>query len=150
MGGQEKHQFDQPSPQVAEQAAQARRQMAALLKQDKETHLFFKDGETEVPLPISVLPMLTYILEQLALGRGVAIIPNQEELTTQEAADFLNVSRPYLVKLLDEGKIPHHMVGVRRRVLFKDVQEYKEKRRARSRQALDELTQEAQALDMGY
>lgn len=71
-------------------------------------------------------------------------------LTTQEAANILNVSRPYLVKLIENGEIPFHKNGVRRKVLFKDLMEYKQKRDNASMVLLDELTAEAQAFNMGY
>ncbi len=71
-------------------------------------------------------------------------------LTTQEAATILNVSRPYLVKLIENGEIPFHKNGGRRKVLFKDLMEYKQKRDDASMVLLDELTAEAQAFDMGY
>jgi excisionase family DNA binding protein len=74
----------------------------------------------------------------------------QEELTTTEAADLLNVSRPHLVKLLKQGDIPHHKVGSHHRVYREDVLSYKRKQRERAEEALQALTDQAQELDMGY
>lgn len=71
-------------------------------------------------------------------------------LTTQESATILNVSRPYLVKLIENGEIPFHESGGKRKVLFKDLMEYKQKRDDASIVLLDELTAEAQAFNMGY
>ncbi|MBR8835241.1 MAG: helix-turn-helix domain-containing protein [Stigonema ocellatum SAG 48.90 = DSM 106950] len=78
------------------------------------------------------------------------MLPLQAELSTEEAADLLNISRPYLVKLLLEGTIPSRKVGVYRRVRASDILYYKQQNEAARHQALDELTKQAQELDMGY
>jgi excisionase family DNA binding protein len=108
------------------------------------------DGEDALELPPGAVAMLMDILNAMAAGRGVTVIPENAELTTVQAAEVLNVSRPFLIKLLDEGAIPHRKVGRHRRLRFEDVMSYKE-RIDRDREAvLDQLTAEAQANDMGY
>lgn len=79
-----------------------------------------------------------------------SLIPAHKELTAQEAADLLNVSRPYLEKRMESGEIPFHKNGLRRKVLIQDLMEYKQQHDQTSRELLDELTTEAQELDMGY
>lgn len=108
------------------------------------------DGAPLLKLPPKVLRLFADLLGSLAQGKAVAIMPKELDVTTQEAAMFLNVSRPYLVRLLDSGKIPYHKVGTHRRIRFEDVVQYKDDRRKRSQDALQELVDQAQGLEMGY
>ena len=110
------------------------------------------DAEQEQPieLPAGAVELLMDILEAMAAGQGVTIVPENAELTTVEAAGLLNVSRPFLIRLLEDGVIPHRKVGKHRRVRLEDVMAYKA-RDDRERDAiLDQLVQEAQEQGMGY
>jgi excisionase family DNA binding protein len=109
-----------------------------------------ESGTGPVDLPPSAVQLLLDIVEQMAEGHAVALLPVGEELTTQEAADLLNVSRPFLVRLLDEGKIPYRKVGKHRRVLLRDLLEYKRASDADRRAATRQLVEEAQELGLGY
>lgn len=109
------------------------------------------DGsEATVELPREVLAVLVEVLGQIANGNGVRVVPVHAELTTQQAADILNVSRPHLVKLVESGAMPFHMVGTHRRIRLGDLLEYKARFEAEQDAHLAELTAEAQALGLGY
>lgn len=135
-------------------AVESRRQLAAFLSTKLETQrIEILDDEQRphsIQLPASALRLLDEILSELAMGNAVKVVPIHAELTTQEGADLLNVSRPHLVKLLDENVIPHTKVGRHRRVKFADLMDYKQRRIAESRQSMDELAAQAQELGMGY
>ena len=108
-------------------------------------------GETEtIPLPPSFLRVLAGALSEVSEGRAVHVAPAEEELTTREAADLLNVSRPHLVKLLDEKAIPHRKVGTHRRVRRRDVLAYKQRMGVEAEEAMQELADQAQELGLGY
>jgi excisionase family DNA binding protein len=108
------------------------------------------DDSPILKLPPKVLRLFADMLGSLAQGHAVAIMPKELYVSTQEAAMFLNVSRPYLVRMLDDGKIPYHKVGTHRRIKFEDVVTYRDKRRKASHDALQELADQAQEIDMGY
>ena len=102
----------------------------------------------ELPLPGVTLLLLSKILLELGNGRNVVVLSTDTEVTTQQAANFLNVSRPYFVKLLEKGTIPFRLVGPRRRVRLGDLLLHKEREEDERHRALDELVAEAQRLGM--
>lgn len=95
--------------------------------------------QQEIRLPPSAFRLLQRIVHSLAEDQAVSIVPIGKELTTQQAADLLNVSRPYLIQLLEKGDLPHSKTGTHRRIRFVDLMAYKAKRDAERRQALIEL-----------
>ena len=107
-----------------------------------------ENGETttlEIPPPVANL--VIELLVHIGNGEAVTLVPYGSELSTQQAADLLNVSRPYLIKLIDSGKLPHHKVGRHRRILASDLLAYKAKRDEARQRGLDEMTHIAQEAD---
>lgn len=136
-----------PDESDSELAATASR---ALARAAKDTVRVRMDDGTELPLPKAVTPLLIHLLTEMAQGNAVTLIPVHAELTTQEAANLLNISRPHLIRLLEEEKIPFHKTGTHRRIRFIDIEAYKARFEAQRGAALDELAKQAQELGMGY
>jgi excisionase family DNA binding protein len=134
---------------------------AALLETAEPTHqdreqaqkamTALSQGHLEVgQLPDVARQLLSRILIELANGHALSVLPVESELTTSQAASFLNVSRPYLSRLLDQGKLPFHTAGTHKRVRLRDLKAYRERQDAESYAALAELQAQAQELNMGY
>jgi len=107
------------------------------------------DG-TELKLPKSAMRLMTHLLTEMSQGNAVTLIPIHANLTTQEAADYLGVSRPYLVNLLVRQEMPFHKVGTHRRIKFRDLMTYKDNQNRIHNEAMSELAAQAQELDLGY
>ncbi len=141
-----------PGPREASLAQASAQALASKLVGHPDTIaiLFAEDTREVVELPFEAVRLLIDLLNEMAEGNAVSLIPTNTELTTQQAADLINVSRGFMVKLLDKKDIPHRKVGTHRRVLFSDLKAYDEQtKRARSN-ALDKLTNESQSLGIGY
>ena len=124
-------------------------QQEQLIQQTLRVSVEQPSGEkAELLLPAVTLSLLSTILHELGKGKNVVVLTTDAEVTTQQAADFLKVSRPYLVKLLNEGKIPFRLVGPRRRILLGDLLRYRGIEDAEQHRGLDELAAEAQKLGM--
>lgn len=137
-----------PSADDAELAAQASRQISRTKHEGVELRVQI-GGET-LRLPKGVDDLLYHLLAEMAQGNAVTIIPVHAELTTQEAADYLNVSRPYLIRLLEEGRLPFSMVGTHRRIKFSDLAAYRKKSDEERKRVMKELAAQAQEMGMGY
>ncbi|WP_027881971.1 helix-turn-helix domain-containing protein [Meiothermus rufus] len=107
-------------------------------------------GEVTLEITPALAEVLRAYLEPLARGEVVQVIPLEAELTTQEAADLLGVSRPYLIRLLEKGQIAHRKVGTHRRIRAKDLLAYIKQSQEKGQEILDALIQEDQALGLGY
>ena len=141
-----------PSEQESKQARESSRVLSAYACRAEPLQFEVREnGRREiVSLPAGAVRLLLDLLTEMAEGNAVTLMPMHAELTTQQAADILNVSRPYVVKLLDGGTIGHQKVGTHRRVLLRDLLAYKRQVDRERARALDELTRQAQELDMGY
>jgi excisionase family DNA binding protein len=130
-------------------AKESSEKLSAFLKSTKGVRLQVKAGRKceELVLPPSALRVLVRILTEIGQGNSITLTPIRAELTSQQAADLLNVSRPHLVKLLDQGSLPSHKVGSHRRVQLEDVLAYKREFLAKRHAALDEL--QALSQDLG-
>ncbi len=140
-----------PSPEAAKAAETALRALASTNRRtSRAVRVRVADARDEVVLPREAFDLLLRILGAMAEGNAVTIVPVTAELTTQQAADLLQVSRPYLVQLLDGGQLPFRLVGTHRRVLARDVFKYRDDARAASETAMEELAAISQKHGLGY
>lgn len=146
--------INQPSAKEISLAKASNRELSLYVNQESNSQqikIIEPDGsEHPVIIPTKALQFLMKILFEMSKGNIVNIIPTHAELTTQEAADFLNVSRPFIVKLLETKQIPFHKVGRHRRINYQDIKDYKENIDKEREKTLDELTKQSQEKDMGY
>ena len=138
-----------PASFEADRFDELRCQIDAVFGGPQKPYLLGPDGE-RIELPDSALEALRVIIETMAQGRSITLVPHDKELTSQEAADILHVSRPHLIKLLDRGDLPFHRVGTHRRIRIEDVLAYRGRRDAEREAALGELARLSQELRGGY
>jgi len=134
--------FD-PSALTARQLRQLDRLNKAVLA-DERPALVGRDG-VRLELPEPVYRLLVRVMRTMRAGKAVVLLPESESMTTQAAAEFLGVSRPFVVALLEKDAIPHHKVGTHRSVYLKDLIEYQRQRDARRRATLDDLRARVEA-----
>src|SRR6476619_633618 len=129
-----------PTADESEMAKHASRALAARGERELRVRL---DDDSELILPKSATRLIQHLLLEMSHGNAVTLIPINAELTTQEAADLLGVSRPFLIKLLDRKEIPYRPVGTHRRIRFSDLEQYKMAFEVRRKQLMQELADEA-------
>jgi excisionase family DNA binding protein len=144
-----------PTPDETALAQESSRRLARVVAAKPKKPLRIRiqvEGAPEetISIPVAAFRLLNEVLAQMAQGNAVTLIPVHAELTTQQAADLLNVSRPFLVEQLEKGAIPYRKVGTHRRILFKDLMDYKQATDQNRLKALDEFAAQAQELGMGY
>jgi excisionase family DNA binding protein len=141
-----------PSPEQSRQAARALLALAPAGESRSAAQVRLVGGgeERSVEIPADALAALMQVLGHMAEGDAVTVVPVQSEVTAQQAADILGVSRPFLIGLIDQGKIACRRVGTHRRIPLADLLAFKEASKAERRALADQLTEEAQALGFGY
>ncbi len=146
------HRQPPPTAREAELARISRQRLARFATEQRPLLLRVMDAgqEQSIELPAGAVAMLTDILESMAAGRGMTLIPEDAELTTVQAAEVLNVSRPFLIKLLEEGTIAYRKVGTHRRIRMEDIIAYKDRIDQERERILDQLVADAQQHDLGY
>ncbi|MCB1053423.1 MAG: helix-turn-helix domain-containing protein [Acidobacteria bacterium] len=142
------------APEEVLLAKESSRTLSSLIESKENIQIIYVEDDRgnrhQVNLPASALRLLTEILAELGSGNSVQVFPLHAILTTQEAANLLNVSRPFLVKLLKQGEIPYHKTGSHRRLALTDVLAYKENIDEKRSKTLDELVAISQELGLGY
>ena len=116
----------------------------------REIKIKIQESGELITVPIKALNLLSVILSNMAEGKSISIIPSDSEVSTQQAADMLNISRPHIVKLLEQGKIPFKKVGSHRRILLDDLMSYELKLKTQRKESLKFLAKQAQDLKLGY
>ena len=139
-----------PTEQASAQALALGRILEFILKDGQDLVLTSSEDKTQAAVPVQAARMLLSILDQTERGNPVTVVPLRKELSAQQAADILRVSRPFLIQLLKDGKIPYRMVGTHHRLTYEDVAEYDRMDCAERDEAFSELVKQAQELNMGY
>jgi len=130
-------------------ARAAAEKLSSVAKAKQDIKIVVQDDlQIVIPLPARAVEMIFTVLTQMANQAPFSIIPHRAELTTQQAADYLNVSRPFLIKLLDEAKIPHRTVGRHRRVRMADLLKFEEDSQGKRNKALAALAEEQRRLKL--
>ncbi len=124
--------------EIAQSSYNSLRDTIAQLKSEK-VDIEIEGSNDKIILPLSVLKLLEDILRNMSRGKIISVVPLATEMTTQKAAEILGCSRPYLVKLLEEGQIPYTKVGRHRRILYEDIAEYKIKMKAGQKQNIIDI-----------
>jgi excisionase family DNA binding protein len=102
----------------------------------------------EIPLPASLTALVVQALSSAADGKRIVLVEADEEVSPEKAAEFLHISRPFLIKRLEAGELPFHWVGSHRRILMSDLVEYKRQRRQRSLETLQQMREDAEAMGL--
>ena len=140
-----------PTAQEAEEAKITSRALSKYAHNERLHLKIASNNESEdLILPGYAINLLLAMLTEMSKGNAITVMPIHAELSTQETAELLNVSRPHLVDLLAQGKIPFRKVGTHRRILANDVFDYKQRIDEARLKALDDLAAQSQLLGMGY
>jgi excisionase family DNA binding protein len=123
---------------------------AVFRRKSDTVNIIIQESNESFIIPRKALEFLSHILSLMAEGKAISLIPSESELSTQQAADMLNVSRPHIVKLLEQGIIPFKKAGSHRRILLEDLLNYAGQQKETRRKSLKFLAEQAQELNLGY
>jgi excisionase family DNA binding protein len=137
-----------PDRQDIDQAREAIKALAGIEPRVTEVLIEDKAHRMHAVLPVAAVRLLQDLLREMAQGHAISLVPMHAELTTQQAADALNVSRPFLVKLLETNALPYRKVGTHRRVRYDDLMRYKHTIDAKRLDVLKALTAESEELNL--
>lgn len=142
--------YGPPTAQEQQTARDALQLLSLVSNGDDAIQHFITDSRREEPIeiPAAAIAILSDVLEFMSRGHGLTLFPRLAEVTTFEAAEILNVSRPYVIKLLEAGEMPYRNVGRHRRIQLQDVLAYKKASDQRSHEAMDELVALSQELGL--
>lgn len=158
-GGERPQQAREIAPLDADEAQlvnTARRCLMAAIDHSRASHIRLRQAGTQhddaptLELPPKALKVISRVLELMGERRPITIVPREHELTTQEAANLLNVSRPFIIKQIQENKLKCVMAGTHRRIAYEEVVRFRNELQQRRSSALDRLAKQAQDLKMGY
>lgn len=141
------------TPEEADMARLAQRFIVESLDHSRAAHITLTSDngdEPSVSVPTKTLRFIADVLGALSERQPVVFMPAKRELSTVEAANFLNVSRPFVIKEIEEGRLPHRKVGSHRRIAFEDLLRYSSEMHARQRDALQRLSDNATELGLDY
>ena len=141
------------TPEQMEMLSAAERMLMEALDRSRAATITIESDDGDVPpiaVPAQVLRVLAKTLGMMARGQTITLVHEQQELSTVEAANFLNVSRPFIIKEIQHGRLPHRMVGTHRRVLFSDLIDYAKKMREGQQSALDQMAANERELGLDY
>lgn len=133
--------IQKPSKEEQRAAMESYHLLAASLEQihSEAPEIEIEETEEKIRIPIGALKLLAKILKEISQGRPVSIVPIATEMTTQAAAELLGCSRPHIVKLLEEGKLPYTKVGKHRRIKYEDVIRYKKEVKSHQKRIIGEV-----------
>lgn len=141
------------SAEDAEMARAAQRCIMAALDHSRAASITLTGDAGNQPViqvPPQALKVIAQVLGAMSERRPIVLMPSKQEVSTVEAANFLNVSRPFVIKEIEQGRLPHRMVGTHRRIAFDDLLQYAEAMRARQQSALNRMADNARELGLDY
>lgn len=151
IGGRMNRKYEIPNSDEVDLARASAAVLTKLLQDlPHDERASIRMGGQDLIVPRSAVELLRDILAGMSAGKSISIVPMAKELTTQQAADFLNVSRPYLIGLLERKELSFTLVGTHRRIRFDDLLDYRERMVASSKGAMDELIALSQDLRIGH